>query len=177
MKIHVTRLAFVCHFVSDIDRAREFYERVIGLRPEVAYEGAPGKWWIEYDVGGETLAIKNFGGVPAGSAALPALEVTNVLSAHAAVHAAGIKISEPLGDFPRCRHFTIQDPDGNQLILHQCKPADEVPVFDPVTAKAVTPYLHSPTGRTVGHRQAGAKGKTHLFSPNGIFVATEESSP
>jgi hypothetical protein len=41
----------------------------------------------------------------------------------------------------------------------------------------VTPYLHAPTGRTVRHRQAGAKGKTYLFSPNGIFVATEESSP
>ena len=177
MNIQVTRLAFLCQFVSDVDRAREFYERVIGLRPAVANENRPGKWWIEYEVGGQTLAIKNFGGKPGGSTAFPALEVTDVCSAYAAVQAAGIKISEPLGDFPRCRHFTIQDPDGNELILHQCKPADEVPVFDPVTAKAVTPYLHSPTGRTVGHRQAGAEGKTHLFSLNGIFVATEESSP
>jgi hypothetical protein len=54
MAIQVTRLAFVCHFVSDIGRAREFYERTLALRPAVAYEGAPGKWWIEYDVAGET---------------------------------------------------------------------------------------------------------------------------
>jgi predicted enzyme related to lactoylglutathione lyase len=175
MKIQVTRLAFVCHFVSDIDRAREFYERVIGLRPAVVYEGAPGKWWIEYDVGGATLAIKNFGGMLGGSAALPALEVTDVFSAQAAVQAAGIKISEPLGDFPRCRHFTVQDPNGNELILDQCKPPDEVPAFDPVTAKAVA--LSARSDRSNGHRPAGAKGKTHLFSPNGIFVATEESSP
>jgi predicted enzyme related to lactoylglutathione lyase len=177
MSIQVTRFAFVCHFVSDIGRAREFYERVLGLRAAIAYEGAPGKWWIEYDLGGETLAIKNFGGTPGGSGALPALEVADVDSAHAAINAAGVKISEPLGAFPRCRHFAIQDPDGNEIILHQCKAAAEVPLFDPSVAKEVAAYLHALTGRTVGHRQAGADGKTHLFSPSGIFVATEENSP
>ena len=175
MAIQVTRLAFVCHFVSDIGKAREFYERTLALRPAVAYEGAPGKWWIEYDVAGATLAIKNFGGTPGEGGALSALEVADIISAHAAIEAAGVRISEPLGEFPRCRHFTIQDPDGNELILHQSKPVGEVPVFDPTAAKAVTPYLHSLTGRTVGHHQTGANGKTHLFTPQGMFVATEES--
>jgi len=85
MAIQVTRLAFVCHFVSDIGKAREFYERTLALRPAVAYEGAPGKWWIEYDVAGATLAIKNFGGTPGEGGALSALEVADIISAHAAI--------------------------------------------------------------------------------------------
>ena len=60
MSIQVKEIAFVYNQVTDIVRARRFYEEFLGLIVGVEYEGAPGKWWIEYDVGGVTFGITNF---------------------------------------------------------------------------------------------------------------------
>jgi hypothetical protein len=35
-------------------------------------------------------------------------------------------------------------------------------------------YVHEATRRTVDYQQPAADGRTHLFAPNGFFVATEE---
>ena len=78
MSVRITRIAFVYHRVTDIVRARDFYERVLGLRVALEYEGAPGKWWIEYDVDEVAFAITNVG-VPNGNGgAVPAFEVADV---------------------------------------------------------------------------------------------------
>ena len=174
MSIQVKEIAFIYHQVTDIARARRFYEQLLGLKVGLEYEGKPGKWWIEYDVAGVAFAIKNFelpGGK--GGAAL-ALEVADIDAACAAVRAAKAPLIEDLTEFPRCHSFAVKDPDGNEIILHQLKPADQVPKFDSALAKKVTSYLHEATSRTVGYQQPGADGRTHLFAPNGFFVATEK---
>lgn len=177
MSIQVKEIAFVYHRVTDIARARRFYEELLGLTVGIEYEGAPGKWWIEYDVGGVAFAIKNFDpSVGKGSAVL-ALEVTDIEAAFAAVRAADIPVTEELTEFPRCRSFAVKDPDGNEIILHQLKPADQIPKFDTAVARKVKSYLHQPTGRTVGYHQPTADGCLHLFSPTGFFVATEKTGP
>jgi len=43
MRLRITRIAFLYHNVSDILRARNFYERVLGMKVELEYEGTPGK--------------------------------------------------------------------------------------------------------------------------------------
>ena len=171
MTVELRGIAFVCYYVTDIERARRFYEDVLGLKVGMEYEGAPGKWWIEYEVGGVTLAIKNFDS-PAGKV-VPALEVADIKAALKALQAGNATVTQKLEEFPRCRSFTCTDPDGNEIILHQLKSADEVPKFGSAIAKKVEPYLHQSTGRTVGHRQHAPNGKTHLFSPSGLYVATE----
>ena len=173
MSVRITRIAFVYHRVTDIVRARDFYERVLGMKVALEYEGAPGKWWIEYDVDGVTFGITNLG-VPNGNgSAPPTFEVADVEAAVKALRAAGAMFVEPLTEYPRCRSFTVTDPDGNQIGFHQLKPPEEIPKFVPSLAQEVRPYIHSPSGRTVAHRQRDGHGHVHLFSPTGFYVATE----
>ena len=51
MNMKIIEVAFVGYPVSDIDRARDFHGRVLGLTPgeiDQELEGMPGKYWIEY---------------------------------------------------------------------------------------------------------------------------------
>jgi predicted enzyme related to lactoylglutathione lyase len=165
----------VYYHVADIVRAREFYEQLLRLKVAIEYEGAPGKWWIEYDIAGATFAIENFDPRGDRAAAGLALEVADIDAALAAVQAANIPLAQDLTEFPRCRSFAIKDPDENEIIFHQRKRADEIPTFDSALAEKVAPYLHERTGRTVAYHQHAADGQTHLFSSNGFFVATERT--
>jgi predicted enzyme related to lactoylglutathione lyase len=174
MSIQVKEIAFIYHCVSDVARARRFYEQLLGLKVGLEYEGAPGKWWIEYDIAGVAFGITNVS-PPCKKAATLAFEVVGIDSALAAVRGANIPLTEELTEFPRCRSFAIADPDGNEIMFHELKPADLVPQFNPATAQKVAHYLHEPTGRTVGHHQPAGDGKTHLFSPTGFFVATKNA--
>ncbi len=54
----ITEIAFTGSPVTDIKRAREFYEGVLGLKP--AMESAGGMW-IEYEIGNGTFAIGCYG--------------------------------------------------------------------------------------------------------------------
>jgi len=173
MSIEVKEIAFIYYQVTDIAHARRFYEELLGLTARVEYEGAPGKWWIEYDVAGIAFALRNFDQSIGKGGAVLALEVTDIEAAFAAVREAAVPITEELTDFPRCRSFAVKDPDGNEIILHQLKPVDQIPKFDAALAKKIASYLHEPTGRTVGYHQPSADGRMDLFSPTGFFVATE----
>jgi predicted enzyme related to lactoylglutathione lyase len=174
MSIQVKEIAFIYHQVTDIARARRFYEQLIGLKVGLEYEGKPGKWWIEYDVAGVAFSITNINPPSGKGGAVLALEVTDIDAAFAAVRAAKVPLIEDLTEFPRCRSFAIKDPDGNEIILHELKPADQVAKFDSALAKKIASYLHEATGRTVGYHQLAADGSTHLFAPNGFFAATEK---
>jgi predicted enzyme related to lactoylglutathione lyase len=173
MSVEITQIAFVYHCVTDIVRARDFYERVLGMRVALEYEGAPGKWWIEYDVAGVAFAITNVSEPRGNGGAVLAFEVADVEGAAKVLQAADAMFVEPLTEYPRCRSFTVTDPDGNQIGFHQQKPANEIPKFVRSIAEKVQPYIHAPSGRTVAHRQPDGHGHIHLFSPTGFYVATE----
>jgi predicted enzyme related to lactoylglutathione lyase len=119
MSIQVKEFAFVFHPVTEIARARKFYEGLLGLKANVEIEFSPGQWWIEYDIAGQALALSNaMAGTPSPSLTL---EVVDLDAAVAAVRAAGTTIVfEPM-EFAPCRIFGIKDPDGNQIGLHQRK--------------------------------------------------------
>ena len=119
MSIQVKELAFVFHAVTDVARARDFYEKLLGLKVGKQIEFGPGQWWIEYDIAGQALAISNaMPGVPAASLNL---EVVDLDAALANVRDAGLPLAFELMEFPVCRIFGIKDPDGNQIGLHQLK--------------------------------------------------------
>jgi predicted enzyme related to lactoylglutathione lyase len=119
----VTAFAYTCYPVTDIARARNFYEQLLGLKPATAWEGE-GKGWIEYELGDGCLAIANgFGDDWKPGAQGPALvlEVADINGATAELKAAGVRFKfEPM-DFPPCHLAVAFDPDGNQIGLHQIK--------------------------------------------------------
>ena len=55
-EVKIKEIAFVYHPVADIDRARAFYGRLLGLKVLMEIEIAPGMWWIEYNIAGAALA-------------------------------------------------------------------------------------------------------------------------
>jgi predicted enzyme related to lactoylglutathione lyase len=116
MSIQVKELAFIFHVVTDIPRARQFYEGLLGLKTGNQIEFGPGQWWIEYDIAGQALALSNaFPGKPAFALAL------DLDTALDAARAAGVKITMEVMEFPGCRMFQVEDPDGNGITLHQRK--------------------------------------------------------
>ena len=120
MPIQVKELAFVFYPVTDVARARKFYEGLLGLKVGMQVEFGPGQWWIEYDIAGQALAISN--AMPSGGAASSlALEVASLDDSLAAVKTAGATIANDVMEFPPCRMFIVKDPDGNQITLHQRK--------------------------------------------------------
>lgn len=53
----IKEIAFVCCAVSDMSRARHFYEGILGLKPNAPI--GPDPYCIEYDVGAGTFAIES----------------------------------------------------------------------------------------------------------------------
>ena len=119
MSIQVKEIAFVFHAVTDIPRARKFYEDLLGLKPGMQVEFAPGQWWIEYDVAGQAVALTN--AMPGKPSAALALEVADLDTALKAAKAAGAKVTMEIMEFKPCRMFQVEDPDGNGITLHQRK--------------------------------------------------------
>ncbi len=120
MPIQVKELAFVFHPVTDIARARQFYEGVLSLKTGVQFEFSPGQWWVEYDIAGQALAISN--AMPGTKSESLVLEVVSLDEAVETLAAANIPLlGGKVMKFPSCRMCRIADPDGNEIGLHQRK--------------------------------------------------------
>jgi len=120
----IKEIGFVTIPVTDIPRARKFYEGVLGL--QVSDEMMSGKW-IEYMVGDNTLAIANVGEQwgPSDQGTSAALEVENFDQVINALRSQGVRFAAEPFETPCCNMAVIQDPDGNKLIIHKLKPEDE----------------------------------------------------
>ena len=119
--IRIKEIAFTGYPVTDLARARKFYEGLLNLTPTTQFEH-DGKHWIEYDIGPATLAISNMSAEkwkPSPDGPSVALEVEDFDAAIGALRAAGvIFLIEPM-DSGVCRLAIITDPDGNSLVIHQ----------------------------------------------------------
>jgi predicted enzyme related to lactoylglutathione lyase len=115
--IKVTEIAFTGYPVTDMPRARAFYEGTLGLKPSSTF----GDSWIEYDIGPGTIAITNMSAEwkPSSDGPSAALEVENFDEAVAVLKKAGAKFTlEPM-DSPVCRLAVVCDPDGNAIAIHK----------------------------------------------------------
>ena len=118
--LKVIEIAFTGYPVTDMKRARAFYENTLGLKPTQDFEGK----WIEYDVGPSTIAITSMAVAwkPSSDGPSVALEVENFDEAISALRAAKVKFAlEPM-DSPVCRLAVINDPDGNAIAIHKRAP-------------------------------------------------------
>ena len=115
------KIAFTMYPVTDMARARGFYEDVLGLAKGSAPESVP---WVEYDLpGGGCLAITTVtGDTPAADAGgTVAFEVDDLDALCAALEAKGVVFKSDMIHSPVCRMRVIQDSEGNAILLHQLK--------------------------------------------------------
>lgn len=123
--IKISEIAFVAYPVSDINRARDFYENLLGLPPgefNHELEGMPGKYWIEYEVGNVTFAISNAWEPSGQSGPSVAFEVEDLEQTVSDLRRAGVTFIEDHIESPVCSFALITDPDGNGITIHKRKP-------------------------------------------------------
>jgi predicted enzyme related to lactoylglutathione lyase len=120
----IKAIGFVAIPVTDIKRARSFYEEVLGLK--ASDEMMQGRW-IEYDVGDDTLAITNVSDTwtPSDQGTGAALEVEDFDDAIKRLNDRYVRFAAEPFETPCCRMAVIQDPDGNKLMIHKLKPENE----------------------------------------------------
>ena len=120
----IKNIAFVGIPVTDMKRAREFYEDVLGLK--IGDEMMNGKW-IEYALGDETLAIANVGEqwTPSDQGTGAALEVEDFDDATKRLTDRHVPFAAEPFETPCCYMAVVQDPDGNKLIIHKLKSENE----------------------------------------------------
>jgi|WetSurMetagenome_2_1015567.scaffolds.fasta_scaffold83524_2 predicted enzyme related to lactoylglutathione lyase len=113
----IKEIAFVAYPVSDMKRARHFYEQVLGLKLEYNYQ----EEWIEYAVGAGTFAITTMDvqHPPGRRGAIIAFEVDNLDATLQSLQKQNVKFFSEVAVTPVCRSFAAADPDGNEIVLHQ----------------------------------------------------------
>jgi len=118
--IRITEIAFTGYPVTDMGRARAFYEGVLQLKPTATFENDGGQW-IEYDVGPNTIAITNMSPEwkPASNGPAVAFEVADFDAAVATLREAAVKFVVEPTTSPVCRLAVVADPDGNQVAVHK----------------------------------------------------------
>ena len=120
----INNIAFVGIPVTDVPRARKFYEEVLGLAVSDEMMGAK---WIEYTVGDNTLAIANVGEqwMPSDQGTGAAFEVENFDEAIKQLRNQDVSFATEPFETPCCHMALVKDPDGNKLIIHKLKPENE----------------------------------------------------
>jgi predicted enzyme related to lactoylglutathione lyase len=120
----INGLAFVGIPVTDMQRARAFYEDV--LRLTVSEEMMGGKW-VEYSLGNNTLAIASVGPewLPSDQGTGAALEVEDFEEAVNYLKNRKVPFTTDPFESPCCHMAVIGDPDGNNIVIHKLKPENE----------------------------------------------------
>lgn len=118
----ILEVAFSCYPVTDMPRARAFYEGILGLTVTMDHELEGGQW-VEYDIGAATLAIGVAPGMlPSRDGCNVALEVDDFDSAVSELKNANVEFSFGPFETPVCHMAYVRDPDGNSVCIHKRKP-------------------------------------------------------
>jgi predicted enzyme related to lactoylglutathione lyase len=116
----VIEIAFTGMPVTDIKRARAFYEDTLGLKPTMESAGG---MWVEYEIGNGTFAIGCYGEVwkPSPDGTCIAFEVEDLDAEISRLESKGVKFAMGATESPICRFAIICDPDGNRILIHKRK--------------------------------------------------------
>jgi catechol 2,3-dioxygenase-like lactoylglutathione lyase family enzyme len=115
----IKEIAFVCCAVSNMSRARAFYEGILGLKPNAPV--GSDAYCIEYDVGAGTFAIESNPDWPFLPTACQSHSKSTTLKALSTTSANTIS---PSSSDRLKRRFAIGRrfaPDGNRLVIHKRK--------------------------------------------------------
>ena len=120
--IKVIEFAFTCYPVTDMARARAFYESIIGLQPTTVHDGETGSW-TEYVLGDGAFATGRAPGWnPSADGASIAFEVEDFDAAIAALNEKGVHFKMEPFETPVCHMAFVSDPDGSAVCIHKRKP-------------------------------------------------------
>ena len=117
--IGAQRVDFIAVPTTNVERAAEFYEHVLGLRknPNSLED------WIEFETGNVTLALVDAEGHGVDFEPLPrgsiALRVPDVEAAREKLSEAGVAFKSETWDSGVCSGCSFTDPDGNGLMIHR----------------------------------------------------------
>jgi lactoylglutathione lyase len=125
----IDRIATVCIFVSNQDRARDFYTRVLGFElrdDQPLYPGAQNRWLAVAPPGAATEVIlyladehwQHYRQVVGQSQAVT-FNVTDMDALYRDLVAKGVTFTEKPARQPWGTYATILDSEGNRLILVQ----------------------------------------------------------
>jgi predicted enzyme related to lactoylglutathione lyase len=116
----IKEIAFTGSSVTDMKRARTFYEDMLGLK--LREEMAGGKW-IEYEVGSATFAITNIDPTwtPSSQGTAVAFEVDDLDATIAKLKKSGVEFFLEKSETPVCWTAIIYDPDRNKVVIHKRK--------------------------------------------------------
>jgi predicted enzyme related to lactoylglutathione lyase len=118
------KVAFTMYPITDVPRARKFYEETLGLkRGSMGNQGE--HYWIEYDLPeGGCLGLTNFiPDKPSDSAGgTIAFEVADLDALIADLKSKGVTFKSDIIHSPVCRMAVCLDSEGNSILLHQLKP-------------------------------------------------------
>ena len=121
----VTEIAFTGYSVTDMKRARDFYEGVLGLEKSRGFGQLNGEdQWAEYDVGAGCLALISGGGKdwpPHAAGTAAALEVDDFDGFVKKLRASAATFVWEPRESPMCWMAVVADPDGNWVVIHQRK--------------------------------------------------------
>jgi catechol 2,3-dioxygenase-like lactoylglutathione lyase family enzyme len=116
--LNVERTDFISVPVTDMERAKRFYEETLGL-PRISERGFP-----EYQLG-ENVSVYLLDMTQVGSSfqgphtAHVALRVPDVAEARKELEAKGVAFEGDILDTSVCHMAFVKDPDGNQFMLHR----------------------------------------------------------
>jgi predicted enzyme related to lactoylglutathione lyase len=120
VSIRYKEVAFTAYPSTDIARSRQFYEGVLGLKPNA--EVKPGAVFVEYNIGPGCIAIgQSNDWRPAQDGPCAALEVEDFEAAVATLRAHRIELIMGPAEMPNCWMVVFRDPDGNHLSIHHRK--------------------------------------------------------
>jgi catechol 2,3-dioxygenase-like lactoylglutathione lyase family enzyme len=121
--IRTKEVSFVCYPVTNVARARSFYEGVLKLR-ESRDLGSEDSHWIEYDLGPTTLAVSNMYAdwwKPSRTGPMVAFEVDDFKKTVAALRKRKTRFYVQPTDNGSCEMAVVADPDGNSIQIHHRK--------------------------------------------------------
>jgi predicted enzyme related to lactoylglutathione lyase len=115
----IKSLAFTVYSVTDVKRARAFYEGTLGLTLTHNYQDE----WLEFELGNTAFVIasQDADHQPGRHGPVAAFEVADIAAFVNQLKSASVIFNKDLFETPVCTIAIIQDPDANEIILHQRK--------------------------------------------------------
>jgi predicted enzyme related to lactoylglutathione lyase len=117
----ITKVAFTPYPAKDAPTLLAFYRDVLGLRLSAAHPSVEEAQYAEFEVGDDhwfDLLPEKMLGRPAGSGSGIVFEVDDIDAMVEKIRP-HVRALQPIADYPHCRMTWFEDPEGNNVSLHQ----------------------------------------------------------
>ena len=118
----IKEIAFSVYAVTDMKKARAFYEGILGLKVGAEFDGSKNPNWVEYNIGKSALAIGSSPDwKPSEHGASVALETDKFDEMIKKLKKHKVVFQVEPQDYPTCSMAVVNDPDKNKIIIHKKK--------------------------------------------------------